>query len=340
MYKYSFIFTVLASASAVAPAAAAPVPKPGPAEVTFTLDRKKYLPLEPVLAEVTLTNVSDRDILVLDGDWYPCSFEGADGDGKEVVLGPKGTVCRDFAMGPLTKLRSRESVRRWLDLSGWYTPSVGPGRYTVHAVNIVRFTYSDREHAELFNASSEKVSFEVVKPEGDDAEVVRKIIAARVKDLKPVEPAISPNESDPVRRQEAIRRALEETEKRREEECSAWRYDHDLCEAIAKQTKSARFRAAASLFAVLRFRDGEHGFDSPLDEAMQLLTACRESDGASPYLKGLAGYHLLLCKLEDQSDAARKEAKKRAEALIEDYPKTFMADKAREALDKLKAGEK
>jgi hypothetical protein len=174
----------------------------------------------------------------------------------------------------------------------------------------------------------------VVKPDGDDAAVVKMIEAARLKDFPPPPPAAPKDDRRDRPAGESVRQWVE----RREQKCDDWLSDRALCEELAKQTKSTRFRASASCW--LGFRAYSSRSEDHLKEAARLLTACRDSDGASQYVKGFADYHLLLCKLEDQTDAARKEAKKLAEALIEDYPNTFMADKAREALNKLTAAEK
>jgi hypothetical protein len=345
MCRKPLSLALLASALAASASPAAPAPRPGPVEFTVTLDRKSYLPLEPILAECALTNVSKQDVLVPADSWIPACFEGTDGKGYKIALGMVGTYCPDRASMPLVRLQPGQSLHNWLQLNADFTPPPRVGRYTLRALRPVGYTYSDREHGEEFEASSEEVSFEVVKPEGGDAEAVKMIEAAVLKRCPPPSDA-GPDDIKAALEGRPVGESLRRWAEGYEDACNR-RLSFPSDEEVAKQDKSPRFRVAASFWlGVHSYHSGRRSDDSPgvnediLKEAVQRLTVGRDSDGASPYLKGLARYHLLLCKLEDRSDDARREAKKMAEALIEDCPKTFMADKAQEVLDQLKAASK
>jgi hypothetical protein len=324
-----FGLALVASSLAAPGLTAAPVPPAGAVELTFTLDRKTYLPHEPILAEWGLTNVTNRDLYIASrGTWSLLSFECTDGNGDRVDISPVGTVC-SFDPPPLVRLSPGQSLRQWLVLNGDYTPPPGIGRYTLRATGDLGYTFTDREHGERLEVRGEEVSFEVVKPEAKDAAAVRLIEDALLRDLSP-----RPGPGLPY---DEVREWLG----RRESECLKWPYNRTLCRQIAEQTESARFRGAARFWlGASRYNEGRPDDKDLLADASKLLTACRESEGASPYLKGLSGYYLLLRKLDDGSAAGRREARKLAEALIEENPKSFTTDKARQALDKLREASK
>jgi hypothetical protein len=324
MRSTSFALALLTSALAAPALTAAPAPPPEPVRLSVTLDRASYLLREPILAECALTNVANREVLVLASGWSPSYFEGADENGNEVVLNPTCVSSRSTDT-PLTALRPGQTVRCWLLVSGDYTAPPGVGRYKLRAYGRVGYTYSDQEHGEDAKVQSDELAFEATKAEGDDAEVVKRIEDVRLKDFPPLAAGSSPKQR-------------REWERDRRTQCNGWLSDLDLVKEVAKQTKSARFRAVACCWR--GFDLYYRGYEGAIEEAGRLLTTCRKSDESSPYMKGFAGYYLLLCKLEDKSDDGRREARKLAEALIDDYPKTFMADKAREALDQLKTAPK
>jgi hypothetical protein len=186
MCRDSFALSLVATAmAATGIAAAAPAPKPSPVEFTLSMDRKSYLTREPMLAECALTNSTNKDVLVFERSFPPMYFEGTDGKGDGFTLRRTWVVNPDPDT-PLITLRPGQTVRRWLQLDGDYTAPPGVGRYTMRALICGGYTYSDREHGVAFEVLSDEVSFEVVKAEGDDAEVVKRIEDVRLKDFPPL----------------------------------------------------------------------------------------------------------------------------------------------------------
>src|SRR5262249_12712581 len=142
------------------------------------------------------------------------------------------------------------------------------------------------------------------------------------------------NEADPEPSDGKGGLTKEDIRERNEVRCNAWWRSYALCERIVKESKSARFSAAAAFALGMRdWSRGSRGRDTPpnqvsLKEACDYCETCEKSDGSSRYLKGLAAYHRLLAMMEGTGKNEQLETKKQAEKLFKDYAGTAIASKA------------
>lgn len=324
-----------------------------PVGLIISLDRASYLEFEPIFVECALWNNQEEAVSVFaGGPMLFTSFKGNDGDGNGFAIGRGYTVCL-AGPPPAESLAPGKCVRGWVDLRDWgwgkrpWNPnridSSAPGyrppppvpfsrtaSLSLHAYNSTSYRGLDGNWSDT---SSGKVSFRIVAAQGEDAKAAKLIEGmAGTKRFSPDDVGnhyLHPGSE------------------------GVW-HDPELCRRILRKTKSPRFSAVANFYLgyskVGELSSFVAGLASggTLDrqqpnptllgyqkEAAEYLEACINSEGASPYMRGLARYYLLHARMEADPKTTPGEIKRLAETLIKDYPNTYMAQEAQKILDKL-----
>jgi hypothetical protein len=304
----------------------------------MALDREVYLLREPIFIDWTLTNVSDRTITV--GKVNPLTqihFEFTDAKGIKRPI--HSGVCV-LGKGPiLVTLEPNQSLAGWIALCQDYPAVLGLGSFKMRAVCKVGYLKKDKDEAGSLDVKSKEIGFKVVKPDGAAGKIVDLIDRTMA----------TGDEGDGIDVEEQnckCRETKTAIRERNEVLCNSWFRNYALCERIMKESRSARFSAAAAFaLGMWDWAKGSRGKAQPpneveLKKACDRFTACEKSDGSSRYLKGLAAYHRLLAIMDGAGKNQQLEARKQAEKLIKDYAGSSMASEARAILKKLEASRK
>ncbi len=281
--------------------------------LNISLDRKEYLQWEPVFVEATMTNHGKSGVRVV-------QFGGAGGDllslsyrcmsGKAMLAGMGKVVCVD--MGAVRKMQlptfqPRQKCVLWQDIRNRVDLRKA-GQFKLDVIyDTTKFESVKGVWASIL--TSNEVEFEVVLPENEEDAKASGIVDKAVKNLKT--PSLS----------------------------NLYESNPELCRKILAETHSSRFAAVASFYLAqniisdLEFHTSNK--QKKLDEAIGYLEKCVQSD-SSPYLKGLAKYYILQCKLDSEPKPSNDEVRKMSNSLIKEHPDTFAAMKAKEILDALK----
>jgi hypothetical protein len=293
----------------------APVPSSdGPdVELTIYFDRDSYLSLEPIHVEWSLKNRGTESVRMV----FPqdrMSFTFTDPDGKETHA-----VNQSTSDGPPTysRLNAAASQKGWFPLQDDHEPIPRIGKFQVHASFWLSYL-GNREDRRKVLVKSKPISVKFIAPTGAEAKALEVIRRIRHKTI-PDDPDVNPD------RLKERRHHVENT----------WMGDADLRRVLLDTPDAGRYRDAAAFsdaeacYWAARDRDrGEDTRREALKRAARNFRMCADSDASSTYVKGLAAYHLLLCKKLEQPAPTDAELKKIAERVIADYPHTFMAQEA------------
>jgi hypothetical protein len=299
---------------------AAPRPEPKqPLSLSISVDRETYLPYEPIWVDWAVTNHGSESLHV-SPEHAPTvmDFQFATANEKNAELEPRCIICYQKPL-PFGVIESGKSLRGWFNLrdARQGLPTVGALRLrtTAHfAFSRTRPLLPLLEGINMTTVSSNTVKLEVVKPAGLDRDTIRFICGEKD---KPEDP---------------------DTDAHDRYGDWGWR----RCWAVFEQSKSERFRAAASLYCGIQLPEEmarERVTEEGVRKAMQSLRYCKDSPGSSRYLRGLATLHLARCSIRKTSFRNHKEAKALGELLLADYPDTAIAAEAKELLARLNKGD-
>jgi hypothetical protein len=307
------------------PLIGAPVPR---ANFTFrlaiSLDRKTYLPFEPIFVEWAIVNGREEAIeyaAIVSSTTLCFDYATANGE-KGKIYHANGY---DYEKPPpFFPLARRGTVRRWVDLREFYGLQ-GTGEFKITAECKVAYKFAGSPEPLIVSLRSREVTFRIAEAAGADLDAMRLIEKSFPEDPIPLG----------TPRKEALQEAMRQYNRR-----SQWTLDGRVTDRVLTKTKSPRYRANAHFYeGYLLVLESTSRNDKTirrreLQEVSRHLQECLSSKDSSAYLKGLASYYLLLGKSEEAGTESRKEVEKGAKKLMEDYPNTFMADEARKLLSK------
>jgi hypothetical protein len=282
------------------PVVAAPLPERWcPLEMTLALDRPEYLPGEPIIARLTLTNRA-RETLLVPSTALSAWFECSPADGTYESLRTSSISC-GTGRPPLFPLLAGQTLSRRIDVSGRWLVPVRPGRYALRATGDVAFCHKSIEDAVSYPVTSNAVAFEIVAATGAEADAFHLIEQWVMEKVR--EPAgSSPSERADIAELRAYY-------------WMAWCYEGGPRGRILESTNADRYQAA---ILAIRYPDYAY-FSSALSE-----------DG-----KVLAALYAMRQSTREAGAAARDATRYWADLLVRDYPDSVEAHEAREFLNDL-----
>jgi hypothetical protein len=318
---------VIVTSAGIGPAYAAPVPPSPPFRITASLDRKEYLPHEPIFLEWTVTYIGNQPVevaqLVLHRSaGFPTIF---DAEGKKIRL-EEASAAGCGGEDKLLLMQPQQTVRGWIDLRSEYVGIVGPSKFTLLPRCFALYRFKGREEILEEDVTGKELSFTVVQPKEVDALAVAFIREQHKLSAKEPGRPLTPLEQN----------EWDDELARHERNLQRWIRKADVLDRL-REMKSERFRLAASFYrgqmAAWHVQPGQLG--QPLHaQATVCLRECRSSPVASRFVKGLAALYLIQANY-DAKTATLEQTRKAIDKLLCDYPQSAIADEASEFLDQI-----
>jgi hypothetical protein len=306
MWHSARILSLLVCVLTSLQSSAAPAPGRPPFSLSISLDRASYLSREMIVIECALKHEGPEALYYYSTIKTPVlEFRNLDGQGNPTEL---IRVGREMPGKPeLRTFPPKQTVRTFCELRSDYNGLYGTGKFKIWAKVGVGYSYN-RDAAERFHVTltSNEVQFEIVKPQGLDAEVLSFIEKERLVGSR-------------FRGEEA------------EDWANGWAGSLKFQEQLFTKYPKSRYTTGAAFFLWHLRAPNPAAMKPPrgtqFEDALPYYKLCQESPHTSPYLKGLAAaqYLSIIAEFKGETHA---ETLQLAKDLVAKHPNTLIGDRA------------